>query len=246
MNERLYKALNEDGTPCHGGIGAWNLPVKREGDWIPGKWMPPISGELAPCKNGYHLCRVGDLKDWLGPAIFEAECRGEQINANDKVVVSEARLLRQLTNWNDRTARLFACDCAERVLHIADDERCNNIIEITRRYANGMATDNELAAARDAVWDATWYATWAAVRSAAWYAANEAAWAAASYAASYAANEAANEAARDAASCAANDAAWAAAWGAAWGAAKYAERQWQQQRLMEYLYPGEDKRPHYC
>jgi hypothetical protein len=56
---------------------------------------------------------------------------------------------------DDRTLRLFACDCAERVLPLyeaeyPDDDRPRKAIETARRYADGQATEDELAAARAA------------------------------------------------------------------------------------------------
>ena len=205
MNETLYKVLNEDATPSNGGSGQWHRN---------GKWMPHIE-DIEPCSSGYHLCRPDDLLHWLGPSIWEAEYKGERIDCEDKIVVQQARIVRRL-NWNDRIARLYACDCAERVLHIADDERCNNAVEVARRYASGEATRKELAAA------------WEAARAAAWDAAGAAAWDARS-----AARDAAWDAAR-AAWAAAGDA-WDAA-GAAWPAAGNAERQWQTERLMKYIH----------
>ena len=100
----------------------------------------------------------------------------------------------------DREKRLFACDCAEHVLHLyeekyPDDDRPRKAIEVSRRYADGEATSDELvAAAADAAWAAR--AAWvaadaaaaravdaaaadAAARAAAWHAARAAAWAAA-------------------------------------------------------------------
>jgi hypothetical protein len=214
----LYKYLNEDGTACNGGIGGWSLPTQGEdGTWTPGEWMPPIEGDLVPCANGYHVCEEDHLLMWAGPALFEVEICGEQIRCDDKVVVRQARLLRRL-NWNDRTARLFACDCAERVIHLCgDDPRPRRAIEVSRRYAIGEATDDELAAA------------WAAASAAARAAASAAAWAA----------SAAARAAASAAAWAARAAAWAAA-SAAVSAASAAERAWQLSRLLEYVQGGSD------
>ena len=204
MDERLFKVLDENGASFHSGHGQWSLPQNDK----PGDWMPPIEGELVPCQNGYHLCREQNLIQWFGLTIWAVEYRGERLNCDDKIVVREARLLRQYTTWNECTARLFACDCAERVVHLCgDDDRPRNAIEVARRYANGKATDEELAAARAAAWAAAGAAAWAAAWDAAW--------------------AAARAAARDAA----RDAAWAAAWAAAWDA----ERVWQTARLMEYL-----------
>ena len=192
----LFKVLNDDGTCCNGGNGSWSLPTKNpDGTWTPGEWMPAIEGDLEPCSHGYHLAREQDLLSWIGPAIFEAEYRGEMIEAGDKVVVREARLLRRL-GWNERTARLFACDCAERVVHLCDDPRPRRAIDVARRYAGGEATAEELVAARAAAWDAAWDAARAA------------------------ASDAARTAAR-----AARDAAWDAAWDAEqkWQAARLME-----------------------
>ena len=154
-----FKVLNKDGKPCHGGHGEWFLPRrKKDGTWIPGKWMPVIKGALVPCNNGYHLCREKDLLSWLHESIYEAEYRGEIIEAHDKIVVREARLLRRM-NWDERIARLFACDCAEDVLPIfekqyPEDSKPRKAIDIARLYANGKATKEELSAARSAAWSA--------------------------------------------------------------------------------------------
>jgi hypothetical protein len=100
----------------------------------------------------------------------------------------------------DRLARVFACDCAESVLHIyekefPEDKRPREAIRVSRAFAEGKATRDELAAARDAARDAAWDAARAAARDAAWAAAR----AAARDAAWDAARAAARAAARDAA-----------------------------------------------
>ena len=118
----------------------------------------------------------------------------------------------RLSFVDDRDKRLFACACAESVLHIYEakypgDNRPRQATEVARRYATGEATAAELSAARAAS---------AAARAAS--AAASAAWAA-----SYAASDAARAAASDAASYAASYAAWAASYAAsdaAWAAAR--------------------------
>lgn len=105
----------------------------------------------------------------------------------------------------DRLARLFACACAEHVLHFfeavyPDDRRARNAIEVARRFAIGEATSEELTAASDAAWAASVAASDASV------AASDAAWVA-------------RDAARDAASVATSD----------------AEREWQAACLLELL-----------
>ena len=87
--------------------------------------------------------------------------------------------------------RLFAVFCARRVQHLMKDKRSLAALDVAERFANGEATENELAAARVAAWDAaaaaarvaaedTADAAWAAARAAAWAAARDAAWAAGS------------------------------------------------------------------
>ena len=175
MNETLYKVLAADGTPCHGGTGKWYLPkLQPDGTYKPGRWMPEIAG-IRLCARGYHLCRRGDVIHWLHETIYEAEWRGERLDDTNKVVVGAARLLRPLA-WNETTARLFACDCAEDVLpawehYYPDDKTPHTTIATARRYAHGDATDDELSAAKSAARSAAW----AAAESAAWSAAESAA-----------------------------------------------------------------------
>jgi len=205
---KFYKILNLDGSPHNGGKGKWYLPTKKQdGTWEPGKWMPKLT-DLVPCEHGYHLCREQDLIRWLGPMICVAEGRGKQIICDDKIVFAQARLLSVCENWNERTERLFAADCAEHVLPIWEkkypgDLRPRQAIEAARLFADGKITKEKLAAARAAAWAA----------------------------AGAAARAAAGAAARDAA----EDAARAAAWAAAGAAARDAEREWQTKRLLEYL-----------
>ena len=99
----------------------------------------------------------------------------------DTLGISDAVWSLRSIEGADREIRLFACDCAESVLPIYEskfpnDDRPLRAIEVARAYANGEATEDELAAARDAAGaaagDAAWAAAWAA------WAARDAAWAA--------------------------------------------------------------------
>ena len=208
--ERLFKVLDKNGRPCHGGKGKWHLPHRNR----PGKWMPGID-TVIPCVSGYHLCRAKDLFTWVGPTIHEAEGRGKRIVCRDKIVVAQARLTRVLA-WDDSLARLFACDCAARAIAKTVSPAAVSIeaVIVARRYARGRATQAEFAAA----WDAAAGAAWAGAAAAA------------------DAAEAAACAAWDTA-CAAWGAAAAAgvAWGAAGYSARAAERRWQTKRLLRYL-----------
>ena len=92
---------------------------------------------------------------------------------------------------DDRQRRLFACDCADSVVRLTTDPRAAVCIAVARRYADGLATSEELrtacaaadaAAACAAAYDAACAAAYAAAYDAA-YAADAAAYAAACVAA---------------------------------------------------------------
>ena len=84
-----YKVLGPNGKPFHGGNGVWHLPKGKR----PGKWMPEIKNVL-PCQSGYHLCRLRDLVEWLGPEVWVAEGRGKRVAEDNKVVFAQARYFR--------------------------------------------------------------------------------------------------------------------------------------------------------
>jgi len=96
---------------------------------------------------------------------------------------------------HDREKRLYAVWCARQVQHLLTDPRSMAALDVAERHANGLASDDELAAARDAAWAAAWAAARAA-RAAAWAAG--AAAGAAARAAAWAAARAARAAAMDA------------------------------------------------
>ena len=211
--ETLYKVLGSNGKPYHGGAGTWSLP-SSDG---PGDWMPPM--EVIPCRSGYHLCRgAKHLIHWLGPEIYAAESRGEVVEAENKVVAAEARLICRIETWNERVARLFAADCAEHVLHIFEavypnDKRPREAIEAARKYARGEISAEELRVYANAVYDArqTYYTT--------------------NYA-SYAAADAAYYATTNAAGVTYFAAYYARAFSVS---SRAVERQWQVEKLRQYL-----------
>ena len=196
-----YKFLNADRTGTHATHYKYTLG-----------WQPLIPGRLIACRNGYHILRPDDLIEWLAHVLWRVEFRGDYILNKDKVVARQIRLHSIVDTWNERTARLFAADCAEHVLHIYTRQCPNNThiaecIHAVREYADNKITREQLAAA----WAAAWAAAGAAARAAAWAAARDAAWAAA------------------------RDAAWGAARDAAWAAARDAATKWQTERLHYYL-----------
>tara|TARA_S200002703_G_scaffold40354_1_gene35155 strand:- start:7642 stop:8175 length:534 start_codon:yes stop_codon:yes gene_type:complete len=146
-----------------------------------------------PCESGWRklLSHLGKIEadDEPLPFLIILESNG-----------IEDAIWSLLTCDDKRAVRLFACDCAESVLHLfekkyPEDDRPRKTIEVARRFANGEATQEELDKARDAAWDA-----WDAARAST-DAAYAAAWAAARdvWAAARAAWDAARATARDAA-----------------------------------------------
>jgi immunity protein 5 of polymorphic toxin system len=192
-----------------------------------GKWTEPTTP--VPCQSGWHGMEERHVLTHL-PAeqatLWVVEVTGKIVKADDKFAAESMKLVRPIGTTDDRKLRLLAADCAEDVLPLflkvrPNDTRITDCIDVARRFAEGQATSQERAAARDAAGAAAWDAAGAAAGAAAWAttAALAAAWDAAGAAAWDAARAAAWAAAGDAAGAAAWDAARAAAWDAA--GAKY-------------------------
>ena len=192
----------------------------------------------SPCQNGWTklLAYLGKTK-----ADDEPISIATILDSNG---LDDALWCLQAVKGRDREIRLFGVWCARQVQHLMTDPRSIAALDVSERFANCNATQEELDAARaasDAASDAA--------RGAARDAASDAAWAArgaaraASDAASDAARAAASDAARAAASAAASAAVWAAARAAsdaAWDAARDAsdaawDAAWadQEKRLRE-------------
>lgn len=143
MATRYWKVLASGGNSCHGGTYTWSLPRQLDdGSWEPGEWSEEITGELKPCKIGYHVCRDEDLLAWLGEEIYECEVGGSVVECEGKVVVGRVRLLRK-ARWGIKEAISFAADCAGRVLHFyenkyPEDRRPREAIEAARKVAAEM------------------------------------------------------------------------------------------------------------
>ncbi len=201
---QYYKFLKEDGLSTHADH-PWPLPTATE----PGAWVE-VEGELIACRNGLHSCTEKNLVRWMAPHLYRLEYDGEVIDDDEKSFGRRARLVERIDAWNDRTARLFAVDCAEHVARFwVAPEDCtwkpSDTLDVVRRYSEGKATEDELAAAGAAAraaaenaagyaaWNAAGYAAWNAARAAAWNAARAAAWNAAGAAARAAAGAAVAE-----------------------------------------------------
>jgi len=216
----------------------WMLPglitptQKKKWPVAVGEWTPIETPVL--CESGWHGVEEKDvlqhLPSQIGAELWVVEVKGKRVEGNEDFCVEQMKLVECIGTTTEQNLRLFACDVAEDALSLIDnpDPRSVKAIEVSRRYANGEATKEELTAARDAAWAAAWDA-----RDAAWVAldaagvaaraaardaarvARDAAWVAldaAGVAARAAARDAARDAAwvaRDAAGDAAGDAAWA-------------------------------------
>ena len=169
-----YKFTRTGRRPTHANNGfVWPAPSGKR----PGKWTDRIDN-IAACERGYHLTTVPHLLTWASDELWIADGRGASVDAGDKVVFESARLVRRVDAWNERTAREFACWCADQVLHLIPEPyraTCANTIEVARAFADGRATPQELAAARAAARAAAWDAAWDAAGDAAWDAAGAAA-----------------------------------------------------------------------
>lgn len=167
MSGTYYKALRKGRVATHVNDFQWPEP---------GTWLE-VEGDLVACRNGLHIATLRQvLERWLSEELWEVEADLDgAIVLADKTVVRRARLVRQLP-WDERTARMFAADCAERVLHLferdyPDDKRPREAIAAARACANGEIGAAALAAAGAAAWaaagDAAWAAAWAAAGAAA-------------------------------------------------------------------------------
>jgi hypothetical protein len=153
-----------------------------------------------PCANGWKklLKNLGKTKADDEPLALNAILESSRIE--------DALWCLCAVDGHEREMRLFAVECARSVQHLMTDKRSLDALDVAERYANGLATQTELTAARAAAWvaqDAAG-AAGAAARAAAWVAQDAAG------------------AARAAARAAQGDAAWDAAWDAQGEAARAA------------------------
>ena len=150
--------------------------------------------KLCLCTYGLHASvrPLDALRYAPGPVVCRVRLGGTIIEDSDKCVASRRTVL-----WMadaSRELRLFACWCVRNtplvdgrvVWDLLTDERSRTAVEVAERYADGLATNEELGVARNvagaSAWDA-WNAARAAAcsaRGAAWAATRAAACAAAS------------------------------------------------------------------
>lgn len=86
----------------------------------------------------------------------------------DRNGLDDALWCLQTVEGYDREIRLFTVECARSVQHLMTDPRSLQALDVAERFANGLATEEELTAARDAAWDAARDVAWAASLAAVW------------------------------------------------------------------------------
>ena len=136
---------------------------------------------LRPCSNRARAVTrgMGGAKAWTKPA----DCaRLREAGATFSDILWLACAVARTDEDIERRLRLFAADCAARVLHLYErsgkSDAPRNAIIAARLHARGEIDDAARAAARSAAWAAAWddrAAAWAAARDAAWAAAWDAA-----------------------------------------------------------------------
>ena len=109
-------------------------------------------GPIEMCLNGLHGSRriIDALQYAPGGVICRVALWGEVQEQDDKLVARNRTVISMIDATN--MLHEFACRCAENALKKAgiEDKRCWKAIETKRKWLKGKATDNELAAARDA------------------------------------------------------------------------------------------------
>jgi len=150
--------------------------------------------DKSPCPHGWKK-----LLAHLGKTRADDEALSI-ITILDSNGLDDALWCLQAVKDHDKEIRLYAVWCVRQVQHLLTDRRSLDALDVAERFANGLATAKELAAASDAAGSAASDAAWA-VSDAAGSAAR-----AATRAAAWAASDAAGSAASDAAGSAASDA----------------------------------------
>jgi hypothetical protein len=126
----------------------------------------------SPCTNGWkkllkHLNKTTSDDDQLS-IVTILESNG----------LDDALWCLRAVDGKDKEIRLYAVWCARQVQHLMKDKRSIAALDVAERFANGLATYEELQAAGDATSDAAraaWFAACDAARAVAWAAAMAAA-----------------------------------------------------------------------
>ena len=115
----------------------------------------------SPCKDGWEqlLKHLGKTKADDEPLLITTIL--------DSNGLDDALWCFRAIDGRDKEIRLYAVWCARQVQHLMTDARSLAALDVTERYANGEATEEELAEARDAAGTAAGNATGGAAGAAA-------------------------------------------------------------------------------
>lgn len=114
--------------------------------------------EKSPCESGWRklLAHLGKTKAYDEPVAITTIL--------DSNGLDDALWCLQAVKSHDREIRLFCVWCARQVQHLMDDPRSIAALDVSERFANGEATEADMAAA----WAAAWAAARDSARDAAW------------------------------------------------------------------------------
>lgn len=107
---------------------AWPRPANG----VPGSWV--LSGELALCASGAHVCRPRDLAFWIHHELWRVEVAGARLEGLDCLVVERARLLSRVEDWSRGGAEKFVKACAEHIVELARNAE-TGLHELAQQYA---------------------------------------------------------------------------------------------------------------
>lgn len=133
MSKLYFKCTGHNATPCFGGIAT---PIP------PGEWTDKREPRL--CLWGWHACRWEDVPRWLATELWVVETSGDVVVRHDKVCAASIRLVRKVVLTREVIVA-WAADCAERVLHIYEDQcpgdtRVRDAIKAARVAISDAAT----------------------------------------------------------------------------------------------------------
>ena len=117
----------------------------------------------SPCASGWKKLLVH-----LNKTIADAEPLNIA-TVIDRNGLDDALWCLQAVEYKDKEIRLYAVWCARQVQHLMTDKRIIDILDVSERFANGEATQEELNSARDAACDSARSAS-----DSAWYSADAA------------------------------------------------------------------------